>query len=126
MGSPLGLALSLAFGRAIWPNAVAGWHLLFVDPTLSDDGELLLSGDWDEQAGRDLLTALRHETGHLLGLAHADTGFRQETLEDGLHECPTGGATGALDELLDRVAVPAEYAPAFRGEVLGLLGKKQG
>src|SRR5262249_1240061 len=75
-----GATLGLAAGNTIWlDDNAAGWGW-FVDPTPSDDSEFLLKGDQGEQGRMDLLTALAHEIGHLLGYDHDDGGTMAETL----------------------------------------------
>jgi hypothetical protein len=75
--------LGLAAGNTIWlDNDAAGWGW-FVDPTPSDDSEFTAPGDQSEQDRIDLLSALMHEVGHLLGGDHELDGVMQETLSDG-------------------------------------------
>ncbi len=76
----------------------AGWGW-FVDPRPSHDSEFTTPGDpltlpspqsgrgdaWDKM---DLLTALAHEIGHLLGQDHADDGVMAETLMAGTRRMP--------------------------------------
>jgi hypothetical protein len=70
--------LGLATDNAIWLDADAAGQGWFIDPTPFDDGEFALlpaaGGQQQlEAASRvDLLTALSHELGHVLGLGHAD------------------------------------------------------
>ena len=67
MGGP---KLGFAAGDTIWLDAdAAGWGW-FVDPTPGDDSEFTTPGDQGEQGRIDLLTALMHEIGHLLGHDH--------------------------------------------------------
>src|SRR5262249_51879662 len=57
----------------------AGWGW-FVDPIPGDDSEFVTPGDQGERGRMDLLTALEHELGHLLGGEHEDGSVMQETL----------------------------------------------
>ena len=87
-----GAVLGLAFGSTIWlDDNAAGWGW-FVDPTSGDDLEFLLNGDQGEQNHMDLLSAVMHEMGHVLGLEHSEheddlmfeslaAGERQATVE---------------------------------------------
>lgn len=78
-----GNTLSEVKGNTIWlDDNAAGWGW-FVDPTPWDDSEFTLFGDQGEQNHMDLLTALEHEIGHLLGYDHADSGVMDATLAAG-------------------------------------------
>src|SRR5262249_15051809 len=95
-----GTTLGLASANTIWLDAnAAGWGW-FVDSTPHDDSEFTTPGNQGEQGRMDLLTALMHETGHLLGLDHAGGGVMNETLAAGTR----AGADGQ-PALADR-AVP--------------------
>lgn len=60
----------------------AGWGW-FVDPTPWEDNEFYVPGDQGEQGRMDLLSALMHELGHVLGHDHEEEGFMHETLAPG-------------------------------------------
>jgi hypothetical protein len=88
-----GRTLAQASGRTIWlDDNGAGWGW-FVDATLSDDGEFYLPGHQVEQGRMDLLTALVHETGHLLGYDHEEDGAMAKTLTAGTRRTPHSGGT---------------------------------
>ena len=78
----------LASGRTIWlDDNAAGWGW-FVDPTPWDDSEFTTPADQGEQQRMDLLTALEHEVGHLLGKEHKAGGVMAETLSPGTRRTP--------------------------------------
>jgi hypothetical protein len=85
-----GAELGRAWDHTIWidPTA-AGWGW-FVDPTPRDDSEFVRPGDQGEQGRMDLLTAVMHEMGHLLGFEHTDGGLMAESLAIGTRENPAG------------------------------------
>jgi hypothetical protein len=75
--------LGLAVGHTIWLDAnAAGWGW-FVDPTPSDDAEFVTAGDQGELDRMDLLSAVMHELGHVLGLEHEEADVMRETLSTG-------------------------------------------
>jgi hypothetical protein len=81
-----GPTLGLASGNTIWlDDNAAGWGW-FVDETPWEDSEFTTAGDQGEQGRMDLLSALMHEMGHLLGLKHDEGGVMQETLGAGTRE----------------------------------------
>jgi hypothetical protein len=78
-----GATLGLASGQTIWlDDDAAGWGW-FLDPTPADDSEFLAAGDQGEEGRMDLLTALVHELGHVLGHDHDEGGAMGETLAAG-------------------------------------------
>jgi parallel beta-helix repeat protein len=78
-----GATLGLALGNTIWIDRdAAGWGW-FVDPTPWDDSEFTAPGDQGEQERMDLLSAIMHEMGHVLGLAHDGDGVMIESLAAG-------------------------------------------
>src|SRR5262249_5219886 len=84
-----GATLGLASGHTIWlDDNAAGWGW-FVDPTPHDDSEFSTPGNQGEMHRIDLLTALEHELGHLLGYDHTDDGLMADTLAAGIRETPT-------------------------------------
>ncbi|HVK09594.1 MAG TPA: PQQ-binding-like beta-propeller repeat protein [Gemmataceae bacterium] len=62
-----------------------GW---FVDPTPRSDAEFHQAGDQGEQGKMDLLTAVVHELGHVLGRDHEVYGVMAEALTPGTRETP--------------------------------------
>lgn len=98
--------LGRADGSHIALDSDAAGHGWFVDLTPADDDEYievateLAAKNGSEAAGRvDLLTAIAHEFGHLLGLGHSDEdgGVMQDTLLPGLRRSPDAAA---IDHLL--------------------------
>ncbi len=90
-----GASLGQAVGNVIWLNAdAAGWGW-FVDPTPWDDSEFTTPGAQGEQNRIDLLTALAHEIGHLLGHDHEDDAVMIDTLPTGIRRMP--GSTDVND-----------------------------
>jgi DNA-binding beta-propeller fold protein YncE len=92
-----GNTLGLASGHTIWlDDNAAGWGW-FVDPTPLDDSEFTTPGNQGEQHRMDLLSALMHEVGHLLGHEHEGRGVMKETLSAGerlaLHDAPFNDVT---------------------------------
>ena len=77
--------LGLASGNTIWlDDNAAGWGW-FVDATPKSDSEFTDAVDQGEQNRMDLLSALVHEVGHLLGVEHSkhDDNVMFETLAAG-------------------------------------------
>jgi hypothetical protein len=88
--------------RLSWPTSFRaasarawGW---FVDPTPWDDSEFSTPGNQGEQNRMDLLTALMHEMGHVLGYEHEATGVMQDTLAAGVRESPNGSQPALLPD----------------------------
>ena len=78
-----GSTLGLASGQTIWlDDDAAGWGW-FLDPTPADDSEFRAAGDQGEMGRMDLLSALVHELGHVLGHDHDEGGAMGETLSAG-------------------------------------------
>lgn len=90
-----GRTLGMASGNTVWlDDDAAGWGW-FVDQTPWDDSEFALPGDQGEAGRMDLLTALEHELGHLLGRDHEEGGVMTETLSAGVRRQPGGVAAPA-------------------------------
>src|SRR6185436_1688810 len=64
--------LGLAEGKTVRLDADAAGRGWFVDPTPGDDAEFADGIDHGQQGRVDLLTAVAHELGHLLGRADLD------------------------------------------------------
>ena len=82
----------------------AGWGW-FVDATPRDDSEFTTPGNQGEQHRMDLLTALMHEIGHVLGHEHDEAGVMAETLTAGTRLSPLVDATdwlAAVDVLFSK------------------------
>lgn len=94
-----GSTLGLASGNTVWIDAnAAGWGW-FVDATPGNDSEFYQSGDQGEQGRMDLLTAVAHELGHLLGYEHSDDGLMADTLATGERHMPSTNS-GMLEPIL--------------------------
>jgi len=79
--------LGLAGNHTIWLDRNAAGHGWFIDATTGDDSEFTTPGDQGEEGRMDLLTAIVHEMGHLLGHDH-DEGVMAETLATGVRQMP--------------------------------------
>lgn len=96
--------LGLTTGTSITLDRDAAGYGWFVDPTPRSDAEFHRKGDQGEHGKMDLLTAVEHELGHVLGRDHGE-GVMAETLATGTRECI---------ELGTRVGHPATFRPALR------------
>jgi hypothetical protein len=104
-----GPTLGVASGSTIWlDDDASGWGW-FVDPTSGDDSEFTTPGDQGEQNRMDLLTALEHEVGHLLGRDHEADGVMQEALTAGTRRTVTpSGAENLLGNAFLQLAPDAD------------------
>ncbi|MEK7216547.1 MAG: hypothetical protein AAB289_13220, partial [Chloroflexota bacterium] len=103
-----GMTLGLASGNTIWlDDNAAGWGW-FVDATPWDDSEFTTPGNQGEQGKMDLLTALAHEIGHLLGQEHEETGVMIDTLSAGTRRTPDSATSLADGYGIDWFSVVAE------------------
>ena len=81
-----GATLGQAAGTTVTIDRDAAGHGWFVDPTPRSDSEFRRPGDQAEQGKMDLLTAVVHELGHVLGRDHEADGVMAETLAVGTRE----------------------------------------
>jgi hypothetical protein len=108
-GATLGLADEVH--HTIWlDDKAAGWGW-YVDPTPWNDSEFTTPGNQGEQNLMDLLTALDHELGHLLGFAHAKTGVMEESLTPGTRRTPAPGLPS--DPAAYALSLAMTWAPAW-------------
>jgi hypothetical protein len=119
-----GAILGLASGHTLWLDANAagrGWFY----PTPFDDAEFTTpaghprSGSQGEQDRMDLLTALAHELGHLLGRDHEADGLMAQTLTAGTRRAPSSGSV-PMDVALDRMFADGQtsLAAPFAAELI--------
>jgi len=84
-----GTTLGLASGHTLWlDDNAAGWGW-FVDATPWNDSEFAMPGNQGEQGRMDLLTAIAHELGHMLGYDHDEGGVMADTLDTGIRTMPS-------------------------------------
>lgn len=81
-----GATLGLTGGTTVTIDRDAAGYGWFVDPTPRSDTEFHRTGDQGERGRVDLLTAVEHELGHVLGREHAGGGVMGETLSTGTRE----------------------------------------
>jgi uncharacterized delta-60 repeat protein len=87
-----GATLGLASGNAVTIDRDAAGYGWFVDKTPRRDAEFTRPGDQGERGHMDLLTAVMHELGHVLGHEHAPGGgLMAETLATGVRLNPEPG-----------------------------------
>ena len=92
-----GTLLGLVEDDTVYIDADAAGHGWFVDPTplkseefnVADDGSLTAIAGSDAEGRIDLLTAVTHELGHLLGISHDDTVLMDASLDVGTRELST-------------------------------------
>jgi hypothetical protein len=95
--------LGLASGNTIWLDSnAAGWGW-FVDATPWDDSEYSTPGNQGEQGRMDLLTAIAHELGHLLGFDHSESGVMDDTLAAGVRTLPAVATAVSEPAVVDSV-----------------------
>ncbi|MBI3463308.1 MAG: hypothetical protein HY000_09650 [Planctomycetes bacterium] len=108
--------LGLASGHSILLDSNAAGHGWFVDPTPGSDGEFPATGRSLAHGRVDLLTAMTHEVGHLLGFEHSDTdGVMGETLAVSTRRMPVPGHPAVDPAPFDAVlSGEPTYLPADR------------
>jgi hypothetical protein len=117
-----GLLLGQTVGHTIILDVNAAGHGWFIDPTPTDNSEFtghdgafaaLASG---LASGRmDLLTAMAHELGHVLGLEHAAAGLMAPTLAEGARRLPPGfSAPAQAAPVVPEAPRPAPASAAAR------------
>jgi len=100
-----GQILSQTQGSTIYIDRdAAGWGW-YIDRTPGSDREFKTPGNQGEQGRMDLLTALMHEMGHVLGREHESTGLMTEDLKAGERAVPV--AVAVLPMLRDALPVAA-------------------
>lgn len=113
-----GTTLGMTDGKTIWlDDDAAGWGW-FIDATPGDDAEFVTPGDQGELGRIDLLTALMHEMGHVLGYDHEEEGALAATLAVGTRLSPAEPSTAALDQVFSQ--------PTYWGDVVAVLRKTRG
>ncbi|HVK14484.1 MAG TPA: proprotein convertase P-domain-containing protein [Gemmataceae bacterium] len=101
-----GATLGQATGTTITIDGhAAGWGW-FADPTPRSDAEFRRKGDQGELGRMDLLTAVVHELGHVLGRDHGD-GAMAETLATGTRE------SIVPDARVGKVAATPAFGPGW-------------
>jgi ELWxxDGT repeat protein len=101
-----GSAVGASAGHTIWlDSSAAGWGW-FVDSTPANDSEFTTPGNHGEQGRMDLLSAIAHEVGHILGHAHSEASVMADTLRSGIRVMPavqdTRTGPALVDSILDR------------------------
>jgi hypothetical protein len=86
-----GATLGVASGTHITLDRTAAGHGWFVDRTARRDTEFTRPGDQGEQGRMDLLTAVMHELGHVLGRTHDHGGLMGDALAAGVRLAPEAG-----------------------------------
>jgi hypothetical protein len=83
-----GSMLGQAQGSTVYIDRDAAGHGWFIDRTPRTDTEFLRRGNQGELGRIDLLTAVMHEIGHVLGHDHDPAGVMGEVLEPGERKVP--------------------------------------
>ena len=116
-----GTTLGLASGHTIWlDDNAAGWGW-FVDRTPHDNSEFTTPGNQGEKHHMDLLTVLMHETGHILGRQHDESGVMAETLAAGTRpgRAPDADAARLVSDFLFASPATDGGTPAFGHSAFG-------
>lgn len=109
LGRPADLTIWLGANAAGW-----GW---FVDRSWREDSEFATAGNQGEQGRMDLLTALAHELGHLLGFDHSEGGVMDDTLATGIRRMPSGTHTASQLAAWDIVLAEEDEETPILGDL---------
>jgi Ca2+-binding RTX toxin-like protein len=105
-----GQILSQTQGSTIYIDRdAAGWGW-YIDRTPGTDSEFSRPGNQGEQKRMDLLTALMHEMGHVMGREHETSGVMTGDLRAGERENPVPVAEIATPDVAGPVAKPSKGA----------------
>jgi hypothetical protein len=104
-----GATLGRALGSTITLDINAAGHGWFVDATPRDDSEFSPHSAFRNLHSMDLLTAVMHEIGHVLGYDHTESGVMQDTLPVGVRRL-ADELVETADRKLNQDAVDAVFA----------------